>query len=182
MREGIQLLILLLGLSSEQHQEYVVQLLAILIDQIDDNKWAITTVGGIPPLVQLLEIGSQKARKDATHVLWNLCCHNEDIRACVESAGAITTFLWLLKSGGLKGHRASAMALEKLVRTFDFATINQLLALLLGDSPSSMAHIIRVLGHVQTVASHEDLAHKGSAANKGLTSPVQVLNYLNEGT
>ena len=46
MREGIQLLISLLGLSSEQHQEYVVQLLAILIDQVDDSKWIITTVVG----------------------------------------------------------------------------------------------------------------------------------------
>ncbi|KAL6311807.1 hypothetical protein AAG906_018590 [Vitis piasezkii] len=123
-----------------------------------------------------------EGKEDATHVLWNLYCHSEDIRACVESAGAITTFLWLLKSGGLKGHKVSAMALGKLVRIFDSATINQLLALLLGDSPSSKAHIIKVLGHVQTVASHEDLAHKGSAASKGLTSPIQVLNSSNEGT
>ena len=182
MREGIQLLISLLGLSSEQHQEYAVQLLAILTDQVDDSKWAITAAGGIPPLVQLLEIGSQKAREDAAHVLWNLCCHSEDIRACVESAGAVPAFLWLLKSGGLKGQEASAMALGKLVRTADSATINQLLALLLGDSPSSKAHIIRVLGHVLTMASHEDLVHKGSAANKGLTSLVQVLNSSNEET
>ena len=152
-----------------------------MTDHVDDSKWAITAAGGIPPLVQLLEIGSQKAREDATHVLWNLCCHSEDIRACVESAGAITTFLWLLKSGGLKGHKASAMALGKLVRILDSATINQLLALLLGDSPSSKAHIIRVLGRVQTVASHENLAHKGSAASKGLASPIQVLNSSNEG-
>lgn len=182
MREGIQLLISLLGLSSEQHQEYAVQLLAILTDQVDDSKWAITAAGGIPPLVQLLEIGSQKAREDAAHVLWNLCCHSEDIRACVESAGAVPAFLWLLKSGGLKGQEASAMALTKLVRTADSATINQLLALLLGDSPSSKAHIIRVLGHVLTMASHEDLVHRGSAANKGLTSLVQVLNSSNEET
>ncbi|MCI47550.1 armadillo/beta-catenin-like repeat protein, partial [Trifolium medium] len=58
-REGIQLLISLVGLSSEQHQEYSVQLLAILTHQVDDSKWAITAAGGIPPLVQLLETGSQ---------------------------------------------------------------------------------------------------------------------------
>lgn len=181
-REGIQLLISLLGLSSEQHQEYAVQLLGILTDQVDDSKWAITAAGGIPPLVQLLETGSQKAKEDAAHVLWNLCCHSEDIRACVESAGAIPAFLWLLKSGGSRGQEASAMALTKLVRTADSATINQLLALLLGDSPCSKAHTVRVLGHVLTMASHKDLVHKGSAANKGLRSLVQVLNSSNEET
>ncbi|XP_020236525.1 protein CELLULOSE SYNTHASE INTERACTIVE 3 [Cajanus cajan] len=181
-REGIQLLISLLGLSSEQHQEYSVQLLAILTDHVDDSKWAITAAGGIPPLVQLLETGSQKAREEAANVLWSLCCHSEDIRACVESAGAIPAFLWLLKSGGPKGQEASAMALTKLVRVADSATINQLLALLLGDSPSLKAHIIRVLGHVLTMASQNDLLEKGSAANKGLRSLVQVLNSSNEET
>ncbi|TYI21682.1 hypothetical protein ES332_A06G054700v1 [Gossypium tomentosum] len=181
-REGIQLLISLLGLSSEQHQEYAVQLLAILTNQADDCKWAITAAGGIPPLVQLLETGSQKAREDAAHILWNLCCHSEDICACVESAGAVPAFLWLLRIGGPKGQEASAKALTKLVRTADSATINQLLALLLGDTSSSKAHIIRVLGHVLTMQLHEDLVHKGSAANKGLKSLVQVLNSANEET
>lgn len=181
-REGIQLLISLLGLSSEQHQEYAIQLLAILTDQVDDSKWAITAAGGIPPLVQLLEMGSQEAREDAAHVLWNLCCHSEDIRACVESAEAVPAFLWLLKSGGPKGQEASAMALTKLVRTADSATINQLVALLLGDSPNSKTHIIRVLGHVLTMASHMELVHKGTAANTGVTSVVQILNSSNEET
>lgn len=99
---------------------------------------------------------SQKAREVAAHVLWNLCCHSEDIRACVESAGAVPAFLWLLKSGGPKGQDASAMALTKLIRAADSATINQLLALLLGDSPSSKAHVIKVLGHVLTMALQED--------------------------
>ncbi|KAI9113082.1 hypothetical protein K1719_015607 [Acacia pycnantha] len=179
-REGIQLLISMLGLSSEQHQEYAVQLLSILIDQIDDSKWAITAAGGIPQLVQLLETGSQKAREEAAHILWNLCCHSEDIRACVESAGAIPAFLWLLKIGGPRGQEASAMALTKLVRIADSATINQLLALLLGDTPGSKVHIIRVLGHALTMASQMDLLQMGSAANKGLKSLVQVLNLSDE--
>ncbi|CAL5206623.1 unnamed protein product [Lathyrus oleraceus] len=178
-REGIQLLISLVGLSSEQHQEYSVQLLAILTQQVDDSKWAITAAGGIPPLVQLLETGSQKAREEAANVLWSLCCHSEDIRACVESAGAVPAFLWLLKSGGPKGQEASAKALTKLVRVADSATINQLLALLLGDSTSSKAHIVRVLGHVLSIASQKDLLQKGSAAYKGLRSLVQVLNSSN---
>lgn len=175
-REGIQLLISLLGLSTEQHQEYAVGLLAILTEQIDDSKWAITAAGGIPPLVQLLETGSHKAREDAAHVLRNLCSHSEDIRACVESAGAIPAFLWLLKCGGSKGQEGSAKALTKLIRNADSATINQLLALLLEDSPSSKAQTIRVLGHVLTLALHGDLVHKGAAACKGLKSLVQLLN------
>lgn len=181
-REGIQLLISLLGLSSEQHQEHAVELLAILTDQVDDSKWAITAAGGIPPLVQLLEMSSQKAREDAAHVLWNLCCHSEDIRACVESAGAVPALLWLIRSGGPKGQEASAMALTKLIRSADPATVNQLLALLLGDIPSSKTHIIKVLGHVLSKASHDDLVQKGASANKGLRSLVQVLNSSNENT
>ncbi|XP_065012176.1 protein CELLULOSE SYNTHASE INTERACTIVE 3-like [Musa acuminata AAA Group] len=182
-REGIQMLIALLGLSSEQHQEYAVALLAILTDQVDDSKWAITAAGGIPPLVQLLEIGSQKAKEDAVHVLWNMCCHSDDIRACVERAGAVPALLWLLKSGGQKGQEASAKALKKLINYADSATINQLLALLVGDDAlSSRTHAITVLGHVLTMASYKDLVQKGSPANKGLSSLVQVLNSSNEET
>lgn len=181
-REGIQLLISLLGLSSEQHQEYSVELLGILTNQVDDSKWAITAAGGIPPLVQILEMGSEKAREDAAHVLWNLCCHSKDIRACVESAGAVSAFLWLLKTGGPKGQEASAKALTKLIQTADSATINQLLALLLGDSPSSKAPVIRILGHVLAMAPQSDLVQNGAMANKGLRSLVQVLDSSNEET
>ncbi|CAI9282124.1 unnamed protein product [Lactuca saligna] len=181
-REGIQLLISFLGLSSEEHQEYAVWLLALLTDQIDDSKWAITAAGGIPPLVHLLETGSDKAREDAAYVLWNLCCHSEDICACVESAEAIPAFLWFLKTGGPKGQEASGKALRKLIRKADAATINQLLALLWGDTPKSKAHIIEVLGHVLTMASHYDLVQKGSDAYKGLRSLVQILNSSNEET
>ncbi|GAB2209714.1 hypothetical protein Drorol1_Dr00026937 [Drosera rotundifolia] len=181
-REGIQLLISLLGLSNEQHQEHAVKLLVVLTDEVDDSKWAMTAAGGIPPLVQLLEVGSQKAREDAAYVLWNLCCHSEDIRACVESAGAVPALLWLLRSGGPKGQEASAKALRKLVRTADSSIINQLLAMLLGPSPSLKSHVISVLGHVLTLASHKDLVQNGALANKGLKSLVQVLNTSNEET
>lgn len=181
-REGIQLLISFLGLSSEHHQEYAVQMLAILTDQVDDSKWAITAAGGIPPLVHILEVGSQDAKEDAAYVLWNLCCHSEEIRACVESAGAVPALLWLLKSGGPKGQVASAKALAKLITIADSATINQLLALLLGNSPKSKDHIIKVLGHVLSKASQNDLVRSGGAANKGLRSLVQVLNSSDEKT
>ncbi|CAA3023496.1 CELLULOSE SYNTHASE INTERACTIVE 3 isoform X1 [Olea europaea subsp. europaea] len=179
-REGIQLLISSPGLSSEQHQEYAVEMLAILTEQVDDSKWAITAAGGIPPLIHLLEVGSQKAREDAAHILWNLCCHSDDIRACVESAGAIPALLSLLKNGGTKGQEASARALTKLIKTADSATLHQLLALLLGEPPRSKADVIKVLGHVLSMASHVDLVNKGAAANKGLMSLVQVLNSSNE--
>ncbi|KAK4481310.1 hypothetical protein RD792_012195 [Penstemon davidsonii] len=178
-KEGIQLLISSLGLSSKQHQEYAVEMLAILIEQVDDSKWAITAAGGIPPLVHLIEVGSQKAREDATHILSNLCSHNEDIRACVESAEAIPALLGLLKDGEANGQEASAKALVELIKAADSSTINQLLTLLLGDSPSSKSHVIKVLGHVLSVASHSDIMHKGGTANKGLRSLVQVLNSSN---
>ncbi|KAH6782643.1 CELLULOSE SYNTHASE INTERACTIVE 3 [Perilla frutescens var. frutescens] len=181
-REGIQILISALGLSSEQHQEYAVEMLAILTEQVDDSKWAITAAGGIPPLVQLVEVGSKKASEDATNILWNLGCHSEDIRACVVSSGAIPAFLWLLKNGGPKGQEAAANALIKLTRDADSATINQLIALLFGDSPSSKAHIIKVLGHVLSTASCSDLVQKGGTANTGLRSLVQILKSSNEKT
>ncbi|PWA49897.1 U-box domain-containing protein 13 [Artemisia annua] len=181
-REGIQLLISFLGLSGEEHQEYAVWLLALLTDQIDDSKWAITASGGIPPLVHLLEMGSYKAREDAAYVLCNLCCHSDDICACVESAEAIPAFLWFLRNGGSKGQEASSKALMKLIRKAEAATINQLLALLWGESPKSKAHTIEVLGHVLTMATHSDLVQKGPDAYKGLRSLVQVLNSSNEET
>ncbi|KAL2232365.1 protein CELLULOSE SYNTHASE INTERACTIVE 3 isoform X1 [Sesamum indicum] len=181
-REGIQMLISSLGLSSEQHQEYAVEMLAILTEEVDDSKWAITAAGGIPPLVQLIEVGSQRAREGAACVLWKLGCHSEDIRACVESSGAIPALLWLLKIGVPNEQEASAKALIKLTRTADSATINQLLALLFADSPSSKAHIIKVLGHVLSTASHSELVHKGTTANTGLRSLVQVLNSSDEKT
>ncbi|KAJ8557987.1 hypothetical protein K7X08_004753 [Anisodus acutangulus] len=170
-REGIQLLISLLGLSSQHHQEYDVEMLAILTDQIDESKWAITAAGGIPPLVQLLEMESQKAREDAARIIRSLCCHSEGIRACVESAGTIQALLWLLKNGESKGQEASARALTKLI-----------IAVAPGNLPSSRAHVTEVLGHVLTLASHSDLVNKGAAANQGLMSLVHVLNSSNEQT
>ncbi|KAL8167222.1 hypothetical protein V2J09_008721 [Rumex salicifolius] len=179
-REGIQLLISFLGLASEQHQELAIQLLALLLNEVDESKWAVTAAGGIPPLVQLLEVGSQKAREDAALVLWNLCCHSEDICACVESADAVPALLWLLRSGGQKGQEVSAKALQKLVRTSDSSIINQLLAMLLGEVPASKVHIIRVLGHLLTLATHNDLVQKGATANTALKSLVKVLHASSE--
>ncbi|CAE5964457.1 unnamed protein product [Arabidopsis arenosa] len=181
-REGIQLFISFLGLSSEQHQEYAVEMLKILTAQVDDSKWAVTAAGGIPPLVQLLETGSQKAKEDAACILWNLCCHSEEIRDCVERAGGIPAFLWLLKTGGPNSQETSAKTLVKLVHTADPATINQLLALLLGDDTTSKIHVIKVLGHVLSKASQEDLVHRGCAANKGLRSLVESLTSSREET
>ncbi|XP_010539659.1 PREDICTED: uncharacterized protein LOC104813670 [Tarenaya hassleriana] len=181
-REGIQLLISFLGLSSEQHQEYAVEMLAILTEQVDDSKWAVTAAGGIPPLVQILETGSQKAKEDAVRNLWNLCCHSEDIRDCIERAGGIPALLWLLKNGGPKAQETSAKTLMKLVHTADPTMINQLLALLLGETPISKVHIVKVLGHVLSKAPQKDLVLEGFAANKGLRTLVQSLTSSNEET
>ncbi|KAI5440171.1 hypothetical protein KIW84_025495 [Lathyrus oleraceus] len=61
-REGVQQLILLLRPSSEQQQECAIALLCLLSDENVGSKWAITAVVGIPPLVQISESGSAKAK------------------------------------------------------------------------------------------------------------------------
>ena len=181
-REGIQILISFLGLSTEQQQEHVVALLSIFSIEVDDSKWAITAAGGIPPLVQLLETSSWKAKEDATLLLGNLCSHSEEIRACVESADAVPALLWLLRNAGPKGQEVAAIALKHLVRDADAATVNQLVAILWGNKPSSKVHVIMVLGCLLIVASHEELVQKGSVANIGLQSLVQMLGSYGEET
>ena len=64
--------------------------------------WKLTAVGGIPPLVQLLETGSVKAKEVVAFVLRNLCCHSEDIRACVQSTEDVPTLLHLLENTVIK--------------------------------------------------------------------------------
>jgi len=178
-RDGVQLLISLLGLSSEQQQEYAAALLSILSQEIDESKWAITAAGGIPPLVQLLETGSAKAKEDSAIVLGNLCSHSEDIRACVETAEAVPALLWLLKNGGSKGQEIAARALTQLVLESDASTISQLSALLTGDLPESKVHVLHVVGCLLTVASQEDTSQEGSAANEALQTVVQLLESKN---
>ncbi|CAH8355169.1 unnamed protein product [Eruca vesicaria subsp. sativa] len=181
-REGIQILIPFLGLSSELHQELSVEFLAILTDKVEESRWAVTSAGGIPPLLQILETGvSHKAKDNAVRVLWNLCCHSEEIRLCVEKAGAIPALLGLLKNGGgPKAQENSANTLLKLIKTADPSVIEQVQALFLGDAPKSKTHLIRVLGHVLASASLEEFVTKGSAANNGLRSLVQRLASSNE--
>jgi hypothetical protein len=87
-------------------------ILSILSIEVDDSKWAITAAGGIPPLVQLLETGSWKAKEDAALLLGNLCSHSEEIRACVESADAVPALLWLLRNAGPKGQEVALLELK----------------------------------------------------------------------
>ncbi|KAI5390752.1 hypothetical protein KIW84_075882 [Lathyrus oleraceus] len=78
-REGVQQLISLLGLLSEQQQECAIALLCLLSDENVESKWAITAVVGIPPLVQILESGSAKAKEDSATILRNwICCPLKD--------------------------------------------------------------------------------------------------------
>ncbi|KAJ0599267.1 putative armadillo-like helical, protein CELLULOSE SYNTHASE INTERACTIVE/3 [Helianthus annuus] len=93
--------------------------------------------GGIPPLVQILETGSAKAREDSATILGNLCNHSEDIRNCVESADAVPALLWLLKNGSSNGKEIAAKTLNHLIQRSDTATISQLTALLTSDLPES---------------------------------------------
>lgn len=78
-REGVQQLISHLGLSSEQQQECAIALLCLLSDENVESKWAITAAVGIPPLVQILESGSAKAKEDSAAILRNwVCCPLKD--------------------------------------------------------------------------------------------------------
>ena len=106
----------------------------------DESKWAITATGGIPPLVQILEIGSSKTKEDSATVIGNLCNHSEDIRACVESADVVPMLIWLLKNGSLSGKEIAARTLIHLTRKSNSITISQLTALLTGDLPESKVH------------------------------------------
>ncbi|KAL3572814.1 hypothetical protein D5086_026718 [Populus alba] len=80
--EAKKVLVGLVTMAAGDPQEcLILTLTSLCCDRVDDSKWAIIVVGGIPHLVQMLETGSQKAREGAAHILWNLCCHSEDIRA-----------------------------------------------------------------------------------------------------
>ncbi|KAL9396119.1 hypothetical protein Peur_010372 [Populus x canadensis] len=87
--EAKKVLVGLITMAAGDPQEcLILTLTGLCCDRVDDSKWAIIAGGGIPHLVQMLETGSQKSREGAAHILWNLCCHGEDIRARVENAGA----------------------------------------------------------------------------------------------
>jgi hypothetical protein len=47
--------------------------------------------------------------------MWNMCSDSDNIRACIDCAGAVLALIWLLKSGSPLGHEASAKALKKLI-------------------------------------------------------------------
>ncbi|KAJ7554976.1 hypothetical protein O6H91_05G018000 [Diphasiastrum complanatum] len=148
----------------------------------DESKWAITAAGGIPPLVQLLETGSARAKEDSASVLGNLCNHSEDIRACVETAEAVPALLWLLKNASLKGQEIASRALTQLVRKSDSTTISQLTAMLTGDFPESKIHVLDVLGCLLSVSSQDDIIREGTAANESLKTVIIMLSSSKEET
>jgi hypothetical protein len=181
-REGIQLLISLLGLSSEQQQECAVALLCLLSNENDESKWAITAAGGIPPLVQILETGSAKAKEDSATILRNLCNHSEDIRACVESADAVPALLWLLKNGSPNGKEIAAKTLNHLIHKSDTATISQLTALLTSDLPESKVYVLDALRSMLSVVPLNDILREGSAANDAMETMIKILSSTKEET
>ncbi|KAG2605385.1 hypothetical protein PVAP13_4NG077500 [Panicum virgatum] len=181
-REGVQLLISLLGLSSEQQQECAVALLALLSKENDESKWAITAAGGIPPLVQILETGSPKAKEDSAIILGNLCNHSEDIRACVESADAVPALLWLLKNGSDNGKEIASKTLNHLIHKSDTGTISQLSALLTSEQPESKVYVLDALKSLLSVAPLNDTLHEGSAANDAVETMIKILSSPKEET
>ncbi|AQL01006.1 binding [Zea mays] len=163
-REGVQLLISLLGLSSEQQQECAVALLALLSKENDESKWAIT------------------AAEDSATILGNLCNHSEDIRACVESADAVPALLWLLKNGSDNGKEIASKTLNHLIHKSDTGTISQLSALLTSEQPESKVYVLDALKSLLSVAPLDDILHEGSAANDAVETMIKILSSPKEET
>lgn len=169
-------------MSSEQQQECAIALLSLLSNENDESKWAITAAGGIPPLVQILETGSAKAKEDSATILGNLCNHSEDIRACVESADAVPALLWLLKNGSSNGKEIAAKTLHHLIHKSDTATISQLTALLTSDLPESKIYVLDALKSMLSVVPLSDILREGSAANDAIETMVKILGSSKEET
>ena len=89
----------------------------------------------------------------------NLCCHSEDIRACVQSAEAVPALLHLLENADIKVQKIAAEALRHLIREADPSILYQLGALLLGDHPEQKMHLLEVCGFFLSLTSHGDLLH-----------------------
>ncbi|KAG0477945.1 hypothetical protein HPP92_012664 [Vanilla planifolia] len=99
-RQGIQLLISLLGLSSEQQQECAVSLLCLLSEENNESKWAITAAGDIracvqsadavPALLWLLKNGSEKGKGIAARTL-NFLIHKSDTGTISQLSALLTS-------------------------------------------------------------------------------------------
>ncbi|KAF6175720.1 hypothetical protein GIB67_022722, partial [Kingdonia uniflora] len=180
-RELVQILISLLG-SSEQQQECAASLLRLLSNENNESKWAITAAGGIPPLVQILETGSSKAKEDSAIILGNLCSHSEDIRACVESANAVPALLWLLKNGSQDGKKIAAETLNNVIHKSDTGTMSQLTVLLTSDLPESKVHVLDALKNLLAVAPLRDVLKAGSASNDAIETIIEILGSAKKET
>ncbi|KAL0733596.1 hypothetical protein Bca4012_009806 [Brassica carinata] len=117
---------------------------------------------GIPPLVQILETGSAKAREDSATILRNLCNHSGDIRACVESADAVPALLWLLKNGSANG--------------------KEIAALLTSDLPESKMYVLDALKCLLSVVSFSDMLREGSASNDAIETMIKLMSSAKEET
>ena len=148
----------------------------------DESKWAITAGGGIPPLVQILETGSAKAKEDSATILGNLCNHSEDIRACVESANVVPALLWLLKNGSSNGKEIATKTLNYLIHKSDIATISQFTALLTNDLPESKVYVLDALKSMFSMAPIHDILHEGSATKDAIEMMIKILSSTREKT
>lgn len=157
-------------------------MLCLLSNENDESKWAITAAAGIPPLVQILESGSAKAKEDSATILRNLCDHSEDIRVCVESVDAIPALLWLLKNGNPNGKEIATKTLNHLIHKSDTATISQLTTLLTSDLPESKVYVLDALRSMLSIVSLSDLLRDGNAASDAINTLIKLLSSTKEET
>lgn len=78
------------------------------------NIAAVAAAGAIPPLVELLRVGSNEEKESATAALGNLAIHNSVNAAAIVRAGALPLRMELLhgKESTEQGGRFAAFALN----------------------------------------------------------------------
>lgn len=85
------------------------------LSTIPEGRFAIGEEGGIPALVEVVELGSQRGKENATAALLQLCTNSNRFRAMVLQEGAIPPLVALSQSGTPRA-REKAQALLRHFR------------------------------------------------------------------
>ena len=76
---------------------------------------AIIKAGGVPPLLNLVRLGSQLAQENATRAVWHLCAATVN-QGVIVHAGAIADLVALSKTGSAKGAELAAAVISDLAK------------------------------------------------------------------
>ena len=89
-----------------------VETLCHLAEDNDNNKVSIATAGAIPPLVALVQNGSDRLKGHAAIALLNLALKNDKNMVSIVEADAIIPLVELLKNGTVAAKTQAAAALS----------------------------------------------------------------------